>query len=130
MTTTLIVDDEALPRDVLAGWVRDHGFNARTAPDARSALVLMEDAPPEVAVVDVRMPGPDGLWLADQIRQHYPATAVVVSTGTLDLDSALWCLRDDVFGYLVKPYSRAEFERTIDRAHAWHRDQVSNPAAP
>jgi DNA-binding NtrC family response regulator len=124
MATALIVDDEALPRDVLAGWVRAHGLDARTAPDAASALVLMQDSEPDVAVVDVRMPGPDGMWLADQIRQHFPHTAVVMCTGMLDLDSALWCLRDEVFGYLVKPFSRMEFERTIDRALDWHRDAL------
>lgn len=120
MATALIVDDEAVPRDALANWLRAGGFDARTAPDASSALILMETGPADVAVLDVRMPGPDGMWLADQIRARYPETAVVVYAGLADLDVALWCLKDEVFGYLVKPFSRDDVEATAERALAWH----------
>jgi DNA-binding NtrC family response regulator len=122
MATALIVDDEAVPRNVLAQWLTSAGIDARTAPDAVSALALMKDTPPAVAVVDVRMPGQDGMWLADQIKDRYPETAVVVYTGMADLDVALWCLRDEVFGYLVKPFSREQFEETVGRAIRWHTE--------
>ena len=128
MATALIVDDEAVPRDALAGWLRAGGFDARTAPDALSALALMEARPADVAVLDVRLPGPDGMWLADQLRTHFPATAIVVYAGLADLDVALWCLKDDVFDYLVKPFSRDALEATMERALAWHHDAVRHAA--
>ena len=124
MATALIVDDESVPRDVLARWLTTAGIDARTAPDAVSALALMQDMPPDVAVVDVRMPGQDGMWLADQIRNHFPETAIVVYSGLADLDVALWCLRDEVFGYLVKPFSREQFEETVGRAIRWHAETI------
>jgi DNA-binding NtrC family response regulator len=124
MATALIVDDEAVPREALAGWLRASGFDARTAPDSRSALTLMEASPADVAVVDVRMPSPDGMWLADQLRTHYPTTAVVMYTGLADLEVALWCLKGEVFDYLVKPFSREALEATAERALAWHHDAV------
>ena len=42
---------------------------------------LIEDSPPAVALCDIRMPGHDGLWLADRIRRDSPETAVIMATG-------------------------------------------------
>ena len=60
----------------------------------------MHDAPPAVALCDIRMPGHDGLWLAQRIRHDAPETAVIMATGVQDVGAAVMSLRQGVIDYL------------------------------
>ena len=76
----IVVDDEPLARDelkFLLGQCGDVNVVGE-AEDAKTALSLFEDVAPEIAFVDLRMPGPDGIALAEAIRSRHPETAVVV----------------------------------------------------
>src|SRR5688572_30742426 len=79
--SVLVVDDENGVRDLLARWLEAGGYSVTTAANAEEALGRLEAAPPAVALCDIRMPGRDGLWLAERIRQSYPETAVIMATG-------------------------------------------------
>ena len=84
-TRVLIVDDEngvARPDGALARVGRLHG---RDRGQRRGGARRLNDQPPAVALCDIRMPGHDGLWLAERIRQQYPETAVIMATGVQDV---------------------------------------------
>jgi putative two-component system response regulator len=73
-----------------------------------------------VALCDIRMPGHDGLWLAERIRQQYPETAVIMATGVHDVGSAVSTLRQGVIDYLTKPFGRDRLREAVTRGLEWH----------
>ena len=72
-------------------------------------------------VCDIRMPGHDGLWLAQQIRQDAPETAVIMATGVHDVGAAVLSLRQGVIDYLTKPFGRDRLREAVTRGLEWHR---------
>jgi len=110
----LVVDDDEGVRRVLTRWVADLGYTVHAASDAESAVDMMRERPFDVALVDVRMPGHDGIWLLDQIRRLFPTTATVLATGLMEMDPMV-TLQPGVVGYIVKPFNREDLTRVIER---------------
>ena len=118
--SVLIVDDENVVRDLMARWLEAGGYAVTTAANAEEALGQLETSPPAVALCDIRMPGHDGLWLAERIRQQYPETAVIMATGVLDVAPAVQTLRQGVIDYLTKPIDRDRLRKAVTRGLEWH----------
>jgi len=118
--SVLVVDDENLIRDLMSRWLHSGGYTVESAGDADQALSLIETKPPAVALCDIRMPGHDGLWLADRIRQDHPDTAVIMATGVHDVDAAVESLRQGVVDYLTKPLDRERVHDAVIRGYEWH----------
>jgi response regulator RpfG family c-di-GMP phosphodiesterase len=74
-----------------------------------------------VALCDIRMPGRDGLWLAERIRASYPETAVIMATGVQDVGPAVQTLRQGVIDYLTKPFGRDRLQEAVTRGLEWHQ---------
>jgi response regulator RpfG family c-di-GMP phosphodiesterase len=117
----LVVDDEAGVRDLMSRWLESQGYPVTSASDADEALTRMEQAPAAVALCDIRMPGHDGLWLAERLRQAYPDTAVIMATGVQDVAPAVESLRHGVVDYLTKPFGRDRLREAVWRGVEWHR---------
>ncbi len=117
----LIVDDEDGVRDLWSRWLKADGYSVTTAANADEALGHLEATPSAVALCDIRMPGHDGLWLAERIRQRYPETAVIMATGVQEAGPAVQTLRQGVIDYLTKPFGRARLEEAVTRGLEWHR---------
>ena len=117
--TILVVDDEDGVRQVLVRWLESSGYAAASARSADEALARLETNPVAVVLCDIRMPGHDGLWLAGKIRQRYPQTAVIMSSGVHDTDAASECTRQGVVDYLVKPFGRDRLREAVGRAVDW-----------
>ena len=66
-------------------WLESRGYSVAVASSADQALELLAETPTAVALCDLRMPGRDGLWLADQLRREHPDTAVIIATGSNDV---------------------------------------------
>jgi DNA-binding NarL/FixJ family response regulator len=104
----VVADDSALVRDGLRHALQAHGHDVTaTAADAAELLAVVERAPPDVALVDIRMPPThttEGLRAAAEIRGTNPAVAVLVLSQYVDADFALTLLRDSPAGsgYLLK----------------------------
>src|SRR5690348_11484539 len=81
----LVVDDESVVRDFLVRCLTQWGYEGRQAASAAEALELMVERPAAVVLCDIRMPGQDGLWLAERLRAHWPKTAVVMATAIDDI---------------------------------------------
>ena len=120
-SSILVVDDETGIRELIARWLVGGGYDVRMAANADEALDRVHDRAPAVALCDIRMPGHDGLWLAHQIRQDAPETAVIMATGVQDVGSAVTSLRQGVIDYLTKPFGRDRLRESVMRGVEWHR---------
>jgi putative two-component system response regulator len=119
--SVLIVDDETGVRMLMCRWLEAGGYRVDTAGSAEEALKRLALVPSAVALCDIRMPGQDGLWLADRIRQCYPETAVIMATGAPDAGAAAASLQHGAVDYLTKPFGRDRLREAIDRGLEWHR---------
>ena len=119
--SVIIVDDEASVRHLMRRWLESRGYTVAVAPGADKALELLAATPTAVALCDLRMPGHDGLWLADQLRREHPDTAVIIATGANDAGAAVESLRQGVVDYLTKPFERDRLCEAVSRGVAWHR---------
>ncbi|MBF5044158.1 response regulator [Aggregicoccus sp. 17bor-14] len=117
----LIVDDDDSVRDVISVLLREEGYNCASANGAEMALDLvgMEDTP--LVISDMKMPGRDGLWLLETLRERYPDTSVIMLTGFGDTEAAVDCLRRGAVDYLLKPPKLTDLIRAIERALAKRR---------
>lgn len=127
MTTTLasvlIVDDEPVVRDIMARWAVSLGLRAQTAANADEALATLRAEQCDLAVIDVMMPGHDGLWLADELRRRHPCTAVVLATAyTSVLDGERSA--PPVADLLIKPIERERFVMAVERGRHWRKEAL------
>ena len=124
--TVLIVDDDDGIRHILASWVRRLGHQALLAASAEQALTLLDSQPVDLALCDVRMPGADGIWLVDRMRERHAGVPVVLASGVRELDSS-FTLRAGVVAYVVKPFDRDEVLFAITTGLAWRANQMESP---
>jgi response regulator RpfG family c-di-GMP phosphodiesterase len=117
----LVVDDEPEVRELMVRWLAGGGYQVRTASNADEALQGVRLDAPAVALCDIRMPGRDGLWLANNIRHDAPETAVIMATGAHDVGSAVTSLRQGVIDYLTKPFGCDRLRESVSRGIEWHK---------
>jgi putative two-component system response regulator len=118
--SVLIVDDENGARDLMTRWLESGGYSVATAANAEEALSRLNVQPAAVALCDIRMPGHDGVWLAERIRQQFPETAVIMATGVHDADAAVQTLRQGVIDYLTKPFGKQRLREAVTRGLEFH----------
>lgn len=99
----LLVDDDAVYRERLAKAFVARGYEVRTAADADVAVALAEADSPEMAVLDLRMPGESGLELLRRLMAIDPTTKVVMLTGYGSIATAMEAVRLGAVHYLTKP---------------------------
>jgi response regulator RpfG family c-di-GMP phosphodiesterase len=128
MHSVLVVDDDPSMRDILSLWVRSLGYEARQSDCAEDALEHLAANPADIAVCDVHMPGENGVWLAAQIRDRFPATAIVMATSGREVEIAIDSLRNDVVDYLLKPFDRARLNEALALGLEWHRASLGAEA--
>jgi putative nucleotidyltransferase with HDIG domain len=120
----LIVDDEPAVRDLMARWAKSIGMDAVTASNADEALANLKERHHDLAVIDVMMPGKNGLWLAGELRRDHPHTAVVIATAYSEyLENA--AAETPIADFLVKPFKRERFVLAVDRGREWHRQAIA-----
>jgi DNA-binding NtrC family response regulator len=112
----LIVDDEFSVRDSLYNWFRKDGYEVTAAENADAALRALQAQPFEVALLDIKMPGMDGMELQQHIRQIAPRLAVIVMTAFASVDTAVQALKQGAFDYLTKPVDPDELSHAVRRA--------------
>lgn len=99
----LLVDDDAIYRERLAKAVAARGYDVRTAANAAEAMAMAEADSPELAVLDLRMPGESGLELLRRLRALDPTTKVLMLTGYGSIATAMEAVRQGAVHYLTKP---------------------------
>ncbi|HMB71091.1 MAG TPA: sigma-54 dependent transcriptional regulator, partial [bacterium] len=102
--SVLVVDDEDLLRWALVTQLTRSGFECRGCEDAEEALRLLEEKPARLVMLDIRLPGMDGMECLRILRERYPETTVIMMTGHGAIDSAVEAMRAGAYNYLTKPF--------------------------
>ena len=108
MPRILIVDDESSVRHVLSTFLRRKGCEIQTAETSEEASGLLPAFRPDVALVDIVLPGKDGIHLLEQIKRLSPDVEVVLITSHGSVESAIKAIRHGAYDYLNKPFRRLE----------------------
>ena len=116
----LIVDDEPMVRDSLAKWFREEGYEVGVAESAEQALGLMAQHRWDLALVDMKMPGTDGIELQRRLREVDPALVAVIMTGHASMGTALAALKSGAYDCVAKPVHPGIIAHTVRQALA-HR---------
>ena len=118
----LIVDDDAAIVRVLERFAVGLGFEVRGCGGGAAALAALAAWPADAAMVDLRMPGVDGLDLLTKIRSMSPGCELVLMTGFSGVDSAVEAIKRGAREYLVKPFDLARLQAVLTDIHdEFHR---------
>lgn len=112
----LIVDDEPAVRSLLARWLTGWGYRVQEAASAADALTAMAAEPADIVVCDISMPEHDGLWLAEQVRASWPATAIIMATGHDESEVVRASRQLGAVAYVTKPFDPHLLRQAVDHA--------------
>ncbi|HKN47114.1 MAG TPA: response regulator, partial [Candidatus Polarisedimenticolia bacterium] len=113
----LVVDDEETIRHILTNVLQENGCETREAASAEEALILLPGFAPAVALLDIVLPGKNGLDLMGDVRRMLPDTEVVMMTSHASPESALRAIKEGAYDYLRKPFEDLdEIWITVQRA--------------
>src|SRR4030065_162727 len=114
----LVVDDEPVARQSLTDILRLEGFSVNSVPKGQAAVEYVRANPVELIVVDLRMPGMDGLEVIQVVNQISPETEVILLTAFGSTETAIQALRLRIHDYLLKPASPAQIISTVKKGLA------------
>lgn len=112
----LIVDDEPVVRDSLGKWFAEEGYTVRAVGSAQEALNSFQPHVWDVALLDVKMPGIDGIELQNRLHEADPDLIIIVMTGYASVETAIQALKQGAYDYICKPFEPDELVHTINNA--------------
>jgi len=110
----LVIDDEESMRDSCRQVLERAGWQVVTAPDGQMGYKLYHECAPDIVLIDLKMPGLDGMEVLARIAEEDPAVATVVITGYATVESAVEAMKHGAYDFLPKPFTPAEL-----RVVAW-----------
>jgi DNA-binding NtrC family response regulator len=122
----LVVDDEEPLRRLLRKELGRKGFVVEAAPDGQSALALLKEAPFDVILLDIVMPGIDGISLMKRMKTDPSSPVIIVLTGKATVETAVEAMKNGAYDYLSKPYKLDELVMVIDRAYEFGKLSIKN----
>ena len=130
-TKILVVDDEEVVRLSHIRTLASVHCNVEVVKSGGEALRVMEQRPADVVLLDLRMPGMDGMAVLKAIKQRWPETEVVIITGYPNVESAKEAVRLGAYDYLAKPVGPDEVINVTNSAMtqkkwALHRDRTES----
>jgi signal transduction histidine kinase/FixJ family two-component response regulator len=123
----LLVDDEPGIRKVLGMTLADMGYDVSTANDGESALATCRQNPPHIVLLDIKLPGMDGIEVLSRIKSAQPLVEVIMITGHGDMDLAIKSIKLDAIDFITKPINNSVLEIALARAdeRISHREQIA-----
>ena len=106
--TVLVVDDEEIMREILDALLTREGYTVRLASSGAEGLDIAREVPIAAAVVDVMMPGMDGLTVLDELKKIDDDIAVIMITAFASVETAIAAMKRGAFDYVTKPFKNDE----------------------
>ena len=122
----LIVDDELSVRDSLGKWFREEGYETGTAESASEALTSLAENKWDLALVDIKMRGTDGIELQRRLHELDPGLIVIIMTGYASVETAVTALKNGAYDYVSKPLDPDEIAHLVKKALAHRRTEQEN----
>ena len=122
----LIVDDEFSVRDSLGKWFREEGYEVATTENASEALTRLAQQRWDVALVDIKMHGTDGIELQRRMHGVDPELIVIMMTGYASVETAVAALKNGAYDYVTKPLDPDEIAHLVKNALAHKRTAQEN----
>jgi two-component system response regulator AtoC len=124
--TALVVDDDALMRDFVVETLSRRGLAITQAENGREAKRLMEEKEFDIAFIDLKMPGIDGMQLLRIMKEGGIATLPVIVTAFGTVERAVEAMKVGAYDFLMKPFSPEQVELVLDRANDWIKMRSQN----
>jgi DNA-binding NtrC family response regulator len=112
----LIVDDELSVRSSLGEWFQEDGFQVETAEDGEAALRAMDRGPYDIVLLDLKMPGMDGIAVQKRVREIDPEATIIILTAFASVQTAVEALKLGAFDYVTKPVDPDELSNLVRNA--------------
>jgi bidirectional [NiFe] hydrogenase diaphorase subunit len=113
MKPILLVEDEAVMRESVRDWLTDVGYQVETAPDGEQALKTIGEQDFGLLILDLRLPGKDGLEVLQEARARHPQLKGVIITAYPSVETAVEALKRGAVDYLPKPFDLNQLEEII-----------------
>ncbi len=126
-TRVLLVDDEVQFIELLAERLQVRGFDVQTAFDGDEAILKVQQTDIDVVILDVLMPGRDGLETLKEIKKAKPLVEVIMLTGHATVETGIEGMRLGAFDYLLKPTETEDLVAKITKAYrrkAAHEERI------
>lgn len=124
--SVVVVDDDAEIRDLIREYLSEEGFVVREADGGPTMWELVRESAPDLVLLDLKLPGDDGLTLARDLRQQFPAVGIVMISAKEDVVDRVAGLEIGADDYLVKPFHLREL---LARVRSVLRRQEGSPGA-
>jgi two-component system response regulator HydG len=122
----LIVDDELSVRDSLGKWFREEGYETGTAESASEALTRLAEKHWDLALLDIKMRGTDGIELQRRLHEMDPGLIVIMMTGYASVETAVTALKNGAYDYVSKPLDPDEIAHLVKNALAHRHAEQEN----
>lgn len=118
----LVVDDDMSVRTTFSSILRKEGYRVTAVKDGYEAIKAIDEEDFDLALVDLRMPGLDGIEVLEKIKSRRPQTRVIIYTGYGSITTAVEAMRKGAADYLTKPFSPDELKLSVKKALENARD--------
>jgi two-component system response regulator HydG len=122
----LIVDDELSVRDSLSKWFHEEGYDVTTAEGANDALTRLAEQRWDVALLDIKMRGTDGIELQRRMHEVDPGLLIIMMTGYASVETAVAALKNGAYDYVTKPLDPDELAHLVKKALTHKRTEQEN----
>jgi DNA-binding response OmpR family regulator/ferredoxin len=115
MKPILIVEDEAIMRESLEDWLKNSGYHVETATEGEEALRVIGERDFGIAVLDLKLPGKDGLEVLREAKERNPQIKGIIITAYPSVETAVEAMKMGAIDYLPKPFDLNELEERISK---------------
>lgn len=125
-THILVVEDDPIAQQVYTRAIKSFGYDITACKSAEEALLLCEENAFDLALIDLKLPGTNGLHLGEQLYKKDNAPALVLMTGHAQIESAQEAMRIGFYQYLTKPFDLSDLQQVIQNVLKLHTQKIQD----